>query len=253
MLILITRPFEEALRSAAKLEDAGYSTLLSPVLYMRATETAWPQGIIDGLIATSAQAFELLDLKSEQPPPEMRRLLPLWLVGERTCGAAQRKGFDGPVHIAPHAKQLAGDIEAAVKPPARLVYLAGQDRKPDLEKRLRKAGLTIEAAEIYAAEAVEQLSDIALEALRAGEIGAAMHYSRRSAEIFLALMNKAGHDPKVFPHVCMSEDVAEPLREAGCNARCGEMTNEEGMLDALKEALRCNSEPSPPVQDSSES
>lgn len=216
MLVLITRPFEEALRSAAKLEGAGYSALLSPVLTMRATGASWPEGVVDGVIATSAQAFDLLVLRPEWPLPEALRLMPLWLVGDRTGDAAHRKGFDGPVRLAPHAKLLAQEITAALSPPARLIYLAGQDRKPDLEKKLSKAGLTVEAQEIYAAEAVDQLSDIALESLRRNDVGAAMHYSRRSAEIFLGLMRKAELDPATFVHICMSEDVAVPLKDAGC-------------------------------------
>jgi hypothetical protein len=79
--------------------------VLSPVLDMVPTEATWPAGIIDGVIATSARAFELLSATPDWPLPEARRLLPLFLVGERTL-AARDRGFEGPAVIAPDANSL---------------------------------------------------------------------------------------------------------------------------------------------------
>ena len=110
MLILLTRALEESKRTAASLAREGHEAVLSPVLDMVPTGGIWPAGVIDGVIATSARAFELLSAPADWPLPEARRLLPLFLVGERTQEAARERSFEGPALIAPDAKTLAADI-----------------------------------------------------------------------------------------------------------------------------------------------
>jgi len=84
MLILLTHAQEESRRTAASLARLGHVVVLSPVLDMEPTGALWPAGIIDGIIATSARAFELLSATPDWPLAEARRLMPLLLVGERT-------------------------------------------------------------------------------------------------------------------------------------------------------------------------
>lgn len=99
MLILLTRALEESKRTAASLAREGHEAVLSPVLEMVPTGGIWPAGVIDGVIATSARAFELLSAPEDWPLPEARRLLPLFLVGERTQEAARERSFEGPALI----------------------------------------------------------------------------------------------------------------------------------------------------------
>ncbi len=214
MLILLTRSLEESKRTAASLAREGHEAVLSPVLEMVPTGGIWPAGVIDGVIVTSARAFELLSAAEDWPLPEARRLLPLFLVGERTQEAARERSFEGPALIAPDAKTLAANIGSLGKVPACFVYLAGRDRKPDLEESLTAAGHRIEPVEVYAAQPAESLSDAALDLAAAGKIGAVLHYSRRSTEIFLRLARKAALDLKRLNHVCISHDAAAPLLDA---------------------------------------
>jgi len=201
------------------------------VLEMRATGEAWPEGVVDALIATSAQAFELLADTPEWPLPEARGLMPLFLVGTRTEEAARIKGFSGRATIAPDAKILAQMLVEKLPAPARLLYLAGHDRKPDLEDRLAEAAHLIETVEVYAAEPASALQPDAVAALESGFVGAVLHYSRRSAGIFLKLTENAGLDAASWPHVCISQDAAEPLREAGCETvHIAEKPNEQSMV-----------------------
>ena len=215
MRILLTRARDEAIRTAEKLAALGHQPLLSPVLDMAPTGAQWPYGVIDAVIATSAQAFELAQFPFEWPLPEARRLMPLFLVGSKTAEAARRYGFEGEVRSAPDAKALAAAIVDEMHVPSRLLYLAGRDRKSDLESRCQEAGLDIVAVEIYEACAVEQLRDEAIEAMANGEIDAVLHYSRRSAEIFLALAERSAIDPRFFHHMTISADTAVPLQAAG--------------------------------------
>lgn len=236
MLVLLTRAMDEAMRTAAKLAAIGHHAILSPVLEMTPTGAQWPHGVVDGVIATSTQAFELLTQSQEWPSPEARRLTPLYVVGERTRAAARERGFAGRVTVEQDARDLAASLVAAFRDeaPSRLVYLAGRDRKPDLESALTGAGYRLDVIEVYAAQAVERLEEEAAVLIDAGEIAAAMHYSRRSAAIFLKLAQEAGLDVSGLAHVAISTDAAAPLQKAGMpTIHVAQTPKEQAMLDIV--------------------
>ena len=237
MLVLLTRAIDESNRTAARLACEGHDAVLSPVLDMVPTGAIWPNGVIDGVIATSAHAFELLSAAPDWPLPEARRLLPLFLVGERTREAARERGFDGPPLIGPDAKTLAREIAARFAMPCRLVYLAGRDRKPDLEVSLAEMGHAIEPIEVYAAQPAESLTEAAAALAHTGEIGAVLHYSRRSTDIFLGLARNAGLDLSRINHVCISHDAAAPLLAAGVHEVLIAKTPDEQAMFAIVNAL----------------
>jgi uroporphyrinogen-III synthase len=54
MQILITRPAEQARETAAVLSILGHEAVLSPVVEVAPTDTPWPHGTIDLLVATPA-------------------------------------------------------------------------------------------------------------------------------------------------------------------------------------------------------
>ena len=55
------------------------------------------------------------------------------------------------------------------------------------------------------------------DALRAGTLDAVLHYSKRSAENYIAGARETGIAPAALAvcHVCLSAQVADPLRAAG--------------------------------------
>jgi len=237
MRLLITRAAEEAARTAAKVAQKGHLAILSPVLEMVPTGALWPGGVVDAVLATSAQAFELVSFAPDAPSPEVKRLLPLYLVGTRTGEAAAASGFEGAYKIAPDAKAMAQRIIADLAAPARLLYLAGHDRKPDLETALMEAAFSVEVLEVYAARAAAALAADAVAALAADEIDAVLHYSRRSAEILVSLMQAAVLDPSRLRHVCISPDAAIPIRESGApDVLVAVEPNEQSILALLDEA-----------------
>lgn len=238
MLVLVTRAMDEAVRTAAKLATIGHHAILSPVLEMAPTGAQWPPGVVDAVLATSTQGFELFSDSPEWPSPEARRLLPLHVVGERTLEAARERGFEGQAIVAPDAKALAQTLIKSLGGAggaARLVYLAGRDRKPDLERELKTAGHIVDAIEVYAAQSVEALDEEAVALIDAGEIGAVMHYSQRSADIFLKLAREAGIDVANIAHVAISSDAAQPLNAAAMRAvHIADEPNEQGMLAVIR-------------------
>ncbi len=211
MRVLLLRAAADAARSAAELQKKGHRPLISPVIEIVPTGTAVPPGPFDAVIATSAQAFKFLAPKEVQ---ELRDL-PLLCVGSRTAAAALKSGFRAASIIAPDAQNLTPQIVAKFSSPAHFLYLAGEDRKPDLETSLSAAQFQLTLHESYAAEAAERLVPAAVSALEYREIDAILHYSRRSAEIFLGLAADAKLDLGRVAHLCLSADVAAPLVEAG--------------------------------------
>lgn len=213
MRVLLTRPAPEGVRTKARLEALGHHVWVSPVTRIVACEADWPEDTIDVVAATSAHAFV-----SAGPflPPEARRLMPLLLVGERTREVARNSGWTGPAIVASTAVDLVAEM-AQTRRNHRIVYLAGRDRKPTLEDGLRDQGHSLTTIETYAALAAEELEPSCAKALRAGALDAVLHFSRRSAAIFLDLAEAAQATVAPVRHICLSPDVATPLRDADCN------------------------------------
>lgn len=212
MQVLVTRPAEQAAETAAVLAILGHEPVISPVIEIAPTGAAWPSGVVDRLVATSARAFESLQLAADFPTAEARRLLPLFVAGEKTLAAAHAAGFTGPATGAPDVHSLAPLLVAGLCPMTRVLYLAGHERKPDIETICAEAGVALTVVETYGAVAKSQLSDAARVALNEGSVDAVLHYSRRSAAIFLELMEAEGFDSSRIIHVAISEDAAAPLR-----------------------------------------
>ncbi len=200
--VLVLRAREDAERTAAKLRAMGFAPLISPVLEIAATKAAIPHGPFDAALATSPKGVE-------HAPP---LALPLHVVGARSAQIARELGWRAEL-VGADAAQLLAQIRARYEAPARFLYLAGRDRKKDLETGLRAAGHRTTVVETYAAHAAGALSPEAQEALAQRRIAAALHYSRRSAEIFLALAQEAGlaETLRGIEHLALSQDAATPL------------------------------------------
>lgn len=225
MRILVVRAVEDTRRTASNLAALGHEAIVSPALEIRGLDFAIPNEEFDALIATSAHALERV--------PNIRDLrAPLFVVGKHAADAARAAGID-PAAVASDAKALASVLRERFPSRTRLLYFAGRDRKPDLEAALAAHDLRI--VETYAAERAECLTDEAKRLLVAGEVDAVLHYSRRSAEIFLALAEAAGAMDKAREtrHVAISTDAAAPLRAAGCKVEIAATPDEAAMLALL--------------------
>ena len=117
----------------------------------------------------------------------------------------------------PDATRLAARIVASVRRGARVLHIAGRDRKPEPEASLTAAGVAVETFVAYEAAAAEQFPEAVAEALRAGALDAALHYSVRTVETALGLARAIGVEDAFLrlSHVCISEEVAAPLRARG--------------------------------------
>ena len=228
MRVIVTRARGDAARTAAALRARGHEALLSPVLEMVGTGVAIDPGEAQAVMATSAHAFAFL------PGEDLARLahLPVFVVGARTARAAAKAGLAPPRVVAAYAAELAPQIAAALPPAAHLLYLAGHDRKPDLEAALHGLGFGVDVAVTYEARALDHLSPEADAALREGLADAVLHFSRRSAQLFAACVAKAGLSAEAarLRHVCISRDAA-----LGAGAVIAPTPDSPGLFKALEQ------------------
>lgn len=237
MRIVLTRARENADRSAAALAARGYEVVIAPVLEIAPTGPALDAAGHDALIATSAHAFTGWGARLEDERADALAL-PLYAVGGRTTQAARQAGFRN-VRIAPEgdAASLVDLIRLTAPPGARLLHLAGRDRKSVVEDEL-SAAFRLDVVTVYEARAVPALTPQAVAALRAGPC-LVLHYSARSARLFLDLAAQAGLDPcrAGLLHGALSEDVARSLKEAGARiALIAETPDEASLFAALAKA-----------------
>lgn len=231
MQVALTRSSEDAAATAKRLTTLGFNPVLAPALAIRATGAEPPDGAFDAVIATSAAAFTVL------PSERYLRLasLPLYVVGERTAEVAARIGLAPPRAVAPGAATLAALVCDRLPQKSSVLYLAGRDRTGDVEQTLAAARHRVTLCEIYEALAREAWS--AEEAKAFAESEAALYYSRRSAEIAVALARQANLSDKLTTilHICISDNAAEPLREiAARNIVVAAQATEAGLFEALK-------------------
>jgi uroporphyrinogen-III synthase len=137
-----------------------------------------------------------------------------------------------------NVSDLARLVAAWLQPAARLLYLAGEERSGDLAGDLRAHGFAVETAVIYRAIAAPSLPPAAAQAL-AGGVDGVLHFSRRSAEVFVDAARTAGVLESALraAHFCLSAPIAEPLAQAGAtDIRVAERPNEAVLLALIDAA-----------------
>ena len=95
----------------------------------------------DAILLTSVNA---LSAPSRWRRSGRSRALPVFAVGERTAQAAREQGFTDVTSAEGNVSDLADLVAARLTPPARLLYLAGEERAGDLAGALRAKGFAVE-------------------------------------------------------------------------------------------------------------
>lgn len=235
MRIWVARPEPGATRTGKRLAALGYLPLVAPVLVVVPTGAPMPGGPFDGVILTSANAAEALG------ETDRRRLagLAAFTVGGRTADLVRMAGFTDIRQAGGDAGALSDLIRTILPTGARLLHVAGADRKPEPAASLHAAGYAVTAVSAYAAEPVDSLPSAVRRALDGRDgppLGAVLHYSRRSATTALNLAVAADLCGafRALTHYCLSADVAVPLVAAGVAAHVvPDRPTEEALLSGL--------------------
>ena len=230
MRIVVTRPQADGQRTAAALEALGHEVLVAPLMRIEpvAVDLA---GSWSAIVITSANALQAVGVAADRV-----KSLPVFAVGERSAEAARQAGFA-------EVSSANGDIKDLVRLVATrvagakvpLLYLAGEDRAGDFVGQLAAHGIDAEMKVVYRAVA-EVFPPVLAAALEAGDVDAVLHFSRRSAELFIEGARASGvaGPAEDVRHLCLSSQVAEPL--AGASRIAVADRPEEAALIALLRA-----------------
>jgi uroporphyrinogen-III synthase len=233
MRLLVTRPEGDARRTAAALSARGHQVRIAPLLKIEAIAGAdlgaapW-----QALLMTSANAARAI---AGHPRLAELRSLPVLAVGRRSAEAARATGFADVISADGSAGDLARLVAGRFSAGAPLLYLAGSDRARDLAADLAPRGIAVRTVEIYRAHAAKEFPPGVVAALRAGDVEGVLHFSRRSAEIFVQCAERAAMVPAALRSLqfCISAQAAEPLVQAGADKIRIAAQPEEDALVAL--------------------
>lgn len=232
MRVVVTRPPTDAERTASGLRKQGHEVLVAPLMCVEPI-TADLSGDWSAVIITSANAPEAI---ADTPAVTTLHKLKLFAVGDRSAEAARAAGFSDVISAGGDARDLVNLIvqrHAGVTSP--LLYLAGEDRAADLVGELAAHGIKAEMRVVYRA-VMAPYPDELVEALSADEIDAVLHYSRRSADNYVAGAKAANiMEAALKPrHVCLAEAAAAPLVKAGAvRVAIASHPDEESLLALL--------------------
>jgi uroporphyrinogen-III synthase len=233
--LLLTRPEPDTQRTAAALRAQGHDVIIAPLLrIVPIADASIGAGPWAAILITSANAAPTVAVHARVT---QLRTLPVFAVGRRSADAMAAAGFADVTSADGNVSDLARLVAARMPPAARLLYLAGEKRSGDLAGELRAHGFVVEITTIYRAIAATGLPPAAAEALASG-IDGVLHFSRRSAEVYVDAARAAGMVANALKpiHFCLSAQVAEPLAQAGAaDIRVAEPPN-EALLLALIDA-----------------
>ena len=207
MLVLVTRPREQAGATAEALAAMGHEALVDPVL--RVEPLPLPElapGTITAVVVTSANAARRL--------PAALRAVPVFAVGAATAAAARAAGAADVRAGDGDGRALAGLVGRTVGPGAgTILHLAGTEVRPGLEEELRAAGYAYRQVPAYRAVPCPTLGEATRAALAEGRLGAALFFSPRTAAVWRSLVGAAGVRTPLVRVVaaCLSEAVAAEL------------------------------------------
>ena len=209
MRLLLTRPLAEAQASIARLRHMGHTAIAAPVIEIVPLAGALRDGAWQGVVLTSAHATAGLT------PAQLDRLatLPTFAVGRRSAEAARASGFER-VHAADGDETaLARLVVTHLPAGSTVLYLAGRERRGALAGQLWAAGYGCQIVETYDAVGSVAFAPDVLTQLRDAQIDAVLHYSARSAAIFVTLAGVAGLGAEIagLHHLCLSPAVAAQL------------------------------------------
>ncbi|NBU14781.1 MAG: hypothetical protein EBT35_09335 [Alphaproteobacteria bacterium] len=230
MRVLVTRPIKDGTRTIELLKDSGIEGVLAPVTAIGGTRNAVPLTKFDAILISSSNAIRHL---SDNARAQLINV-PTFCVGEKTASVARDAGFLSVTTGTGDGRALVSLVASKFQAPASLLYLTGTPRKPFIEDGLKTKGFNPIVVELYQTISVDPWPGAVRLEVETCNYG--LHFSRASVEALLKAAENAGlsHFLRGLNHLCLSEDVATPLREAGhSKIRVAPKPTEEDLLALL--------------------
>lgn len=235
--LLLTRPLDQSRALARELAARGFRTVLAPMSEIVPEPFVLPRSVesYDALIFTSANGVRAF------AAAESFRASPcVHAVGAATAEAAHDAGFETVFAAGGDSAALVRTIESQKEMRGRrMLHLSGAHVAGEELAALAGQGIEIDRVVCYRARAAKALPDEAAAFLRAGEVGAALFFSARAAEIFGFLAAAAGCTEALptLGALCLSRRVVKSLPEGPWREiRTARTPDMRGMLALLEEA-----------------
>ncbi|WP_019645837.1 uroporphyrinogen-III synthase [Novispirillum itersonii] len=215
--IAVTRPEEDAARTAALLRGMGHTVLIEPLLTVQPLDVPLPPPqALGGLLLTSANGVRMLNRAAQRLPALQAaalRALPAYAVGDQTARALRDFGFHGVLSADGDVGVLAALVRRTHPADGLpLLHVAGTDRAGDLAALLAPE-YPVQRAVLYRAETAAAFSPAFVQALTGRLLDVVLLYSPRTAVTFTALVDASGLKDhlRVVTAACLSHTVAKSL------------------------------------------
>lgn len=238
--VLLTRPQQDSLQLAARLQRLGIESVIEPLLLLKPVATNLPElNRTQAVMITSAHALDFID----RTRCENQKLftLPCFCVGTNTAAAAKAFGFQ-TVHDASGdglalAQQIKRSLDAKK---SNLLHIAGRDVDSRGRDELEKAGFSVTVWTTYAAEAATSLSPNTQSLFRENKLAAVLLFSARTAETLTKLLIQQGLETccKDVIALGISDRVTEALGALPWRRRIAALLpTEDAVLQSLQDNL----------------
>lgn len=221
MRVLVTRPEPGCSETATRLEVLGHQPVKLPLMSFQPIPDPLPD--LANFAAIAFSSTNALSALRQRGEVENLTHLPAFTVGSKTAALARAAGFTDITNAEGTVGNLADTILAA-NLDGPLLYPAARHRAGDLETLLERGGQKAETIAVYE---MTPNRDVGADA---GPVDIALFYSRRTAEAFVALPNR----PQAKTYLCLSANVAAPLRDARVGpVHLAKAPNEDAIFAAL--------------------
>ncbi len=231
--ILITRPQFDAESLSHHLQKRGFDVLHLPLIEIHNLPVASDLDILKNDVYAFTSANGVRAAQAAKLP--VRKA---FAVGSATLKSCMLAGYEA-ICANGGVNSLAALI-AAHSPPGRVLHLSGHDKAGDLSGSLINQGLEAVTVTLYRAEACTHIQANISAAIRQQKIDAVMLYSKRSAEIFCALMHQEAVllEMQRVAYFCLSKNIADILVSHGfkqCFKQCfvAPKPTEESLFEIL--------------------
>ena len=233
--VLVTRPEPGAARTAKRLAAAGYDPVVLPLTRIAPLAFDFPKGEFDAVILTSAQALRATSGADLTALTD----LPVFAIGETTAQAARRAGFNIVNTAGGSVESVCRLVKSSVRPGARMLYLCGKVRRPDMEAQLQSSGFSITAVETYDALPVDYGTAQLDKRLGDAPFAVVTLLSLQAAEIFSELNAKDTLRERVKDAllVCFSGRIAAGASGTGLQMAVTSEANEDALFALLAERI----------------
>ena len=211
MRVLVTRPLDDARRTARELATRGHDALLAPLSEIRTIDAPEPQ--LDGVqavLATSSNGIRAFAGVCR------RRDVPVFAVGANTAATARAAGFLRVTSAEGDSKALAAAVRNSLQPATgALLHATGKNGARDFCGELAEAGFDVRTCELYEAVPCDQSPTEAVTAFQQGGIDAVLVLSPENGRMLAESIRRVGVAAKCAHTVacCISAAAAERIRD----------------------------------------